>query len=182
VTNKAKALFLDRDGVINIDTGYVHHIDNFIFIDGIFDIARMAISKGYLIFVVTNQAGIGRGYYSEGDFKILTSWMLNKFNSEGVEINKVYFSPYHPIHGIGKYKKNHSSRKPNPGMFLKAESEYDLNLNDSILIGDKITDIQAGVSAGVGINLYLSNNLLGGSLNKKNCYNISSITCANNFL
>ena len=180
--NKSKALFLDRDGVINIDTGYVHLIENFIFIDGIFDLTRTAVQKGYLIIVITNQAGIGRGYYSEKDFNVVTSWMCSKFKHEGVKINKVYFSPYHPIHGKGKYKKNHISRKPNPGMLLEAETEFNLNLHESILIGDKITDMQAGISAGVGVNLFLRNKSMVENSHKKNYHNISSISCAINFL
>ena len=100
-----KAMFLDRDGVINVDTGYVYRISDFIFIDGVFQLTRAAISKGYLLFVITNQAGIGRGYYSEADFQMVTIWMLDVFESEGVHVEKVYFSPYHPVFGIGKYKK-----------------------------------------------------------------------------
>ena len=86
----SKAIFLDRDGVINIDAGYVYRISDFIFIEGIFDLLRAASAKGYLVFIVTNQAGIGRGYYSEADFQILTTWMLARFESERVEIKKVF--------------------------------------------------------------------------------------------
>lgn len=116
-----KAIFLDRDGVINIDAGYVCRISDFIFIEGIFELTHAAIAKGYLVFVVTNQSGIGRGYYSEADFQILTTWMIDRFKSEGVEIKKVFFSPYHPVHGVGQYKKDDISRKPRPGMLLAAK-------------------------------------------------------------
>jgi len=152
-----KAVFLDRDGVINVDAGYVYRISDFIFIEGIFELTRAAVAKGYLVFVVTNQAGIGRGYYSEADFQMLTTWMLDRFESEGVEIKKVFFSPYHPVHGVGLYKKDDISRKPRPGMLLAAKSEFDLDLSESVLVGDKASDIKAGISAGVGTNLYLSN-------------------------
>ena len=149
-----KALFLDRDGVINVNYGYVHKIEDFDFIDGIFDLARTAAEKNYVICVVTNQAGIGRGYYSEAEFHSLTDWMCEQFRMEGAVIGKVYYSPYHPIHGLGKYKKNHYSRKPKPGMLLQAIKDLNINADCSILIGDKATDIQAGVAAGVGTNIF----------------------------
>ena len=154
---KTKGLFLDRDGVINLNHGYVHKIVEFDFIDGIFAVTRLAVAKGYVICVVTNQSGIARGYYTEANFKQLTNWMCEQFKAEGVTINKVYFSPYHPVHGLGRYKKDHISRKPNPGMLNQAIREFDINVKDSILIGDNVTDIQAGFSAGIGKKLYLGN-------------------------
>ena len=152
---KRKALFLDRDGVINIDYGYVHKVKAFKFIEGIFELTRLASSRDYVICVVTNQAGIARGYYSESDFKLLNNWMCNEFKLEGVTIDKVYYSPYHPVHGIGKYKKNHITRKPESGMFNQAISDFNIDAQASISIGYKVTDIQAGYSAGIGKNLYL---------------------------
>lgn len=153
-----KALFLDRDGVINVDHGYVYKIGDFQFMEGIFDLARTAMKKNYIICVVTNQAGIGRGYYSEEEFLSLTEWMCMCFTLERCTISKVYYSPYHPIHGLGQYRKDHSSRKPKPGMLLNAINDFCINPDLSVLIGDKITDIQAGIAAGIGKNL-----LLGGS-------------------
>jgi len=155
---RRRALFLDRDGVININHGYVHSVDNFEFIDGIFDMVRAAHTKNFKIVVITNQAGIGRGFYSEQQFHQLTSWMCKIFIKAGAPIDKVYFSPFHPTEGLGKYKKNDFSRKPNPGMILQAQLELGLDLNNSILIGDKVSDIQAGISAGLGLNiLFLQN-------------------------
>ncbi|MDC0587001.1 HAD family hydrolase [Gammaproteobacteria bacterium] len=151
----AKALFLDRDGVVNIDYGYVYKTEDFQFLTGIFELAREAISKDYLIFIITNQAGIARGFYGISDFNILSEWMCQKFKSEGVLISKVFFSPYHPIHGIGEYKKDDISRKPNPGMIHQAAEEFNINLNSSILIGDKVSDIKAGLNAGIQTNIYL---------------------------
>ena len=145
-----RCLFLDRDGVINVDHGYVHTTEDFHFIDGIFDLTRLALAKGYLICVVTNQAGIARGLYSELDFRELTSWMCDQFSSEGVIINKVYYSPYHPVYGLGRYKKDDFSRKPHPGMFEQAIRELNIDAKSSVLVGDSVTDIQAGVSAGIG--------------------------------
>jgi len=148
-----RALFLDRDGVINIDYGYVHTPDTFEFINGIFDVANFAIELNYKLVVITNQAGIGRGIYSEEDFNKLTSWMCEKFSTAGAPIDRVYFSPYHPTAGIGGYLKDDYNRKPKPGMILNAQKELDLDLRSSVLIGDKASDIQAGIAAGVGRNL-----------------------------
>jgi D-glycero-D-manno-heptose 1,7-bisphosphate phosphatase len=149
------ALFLDRDGVINVDHGYVHRIEDFQFMPGIFDVARAACTKGYRLVVVTNQAGIGRGRYSETQFHVLTDWMCLRFREEGAPIDHVYFSPYHPTAGKGEYKQDHISRKPRPGMLFQAQQELGINLAASILIGDKPSDIEAGIAAGVGRNLLL---------------------------
>jgi D-glycero-D-manno-heptose 1,7-bisphosphate phosphatase len=146
-----RALFLDRDGVINHDSGHTSDIENFKFISGIFDVCRAARKLKYLTIVVTNQSGIGRGYYSEKDFSILTKWMCNQFELEGAPITDVFYCPFHPVHGIGNYKTDSFDRKPNPGMLLKAAKLYNLNLRRSIMIGDKSTDIQAALNAGVGI-------------------------------
>jgi D-glycero-D-manno-heptose 1,7-bisphosphate phosphatase len=151
-----RALFLDRDGVINEDRHYVHRIDDFHFIDGIFDICRAAISAGMAIIVVTNQAGIGRGIFTEQQFHVLTDWMIARFNNQGVKIDQVYFCPHHPIHGIGDYKRDCFSRKPNPGMILRARDDHDICLRNSTLIGDKDWDIIAAKAAGVGTTVLIS--------------------------
>jgi D-glycero-D-manno-heptose 1,7-bisphosphate phosphatase len=147
------ALFLDRDGVVNVNYGYVHHPESFEFIDGIFDLACAAHKKHYKLVIITNQAGIARGFYSEQQFHELTEWMCDQFIKQGAPIAKVYFSPYHPTEGIGEYKKDDLSRKPHPGMILQAQKDLNLDLESSVLIGDNVSDIQAGVSAGVGCNL-----------------------------
>jgi len=147
------ALFLDRDGIINVDHDYVHRREDFEFIDGIFNLCRHAKTLGYQIFIITNQAGIGRGYYTEQDFHALTEWMVSVFRNEGITIEKVYFCPFHPEHGIGQYKVNSPFRKPGPGMILQAAQEFDINLAGSVLLGDRETDVHAGIAAGVGKNL-----------------------------
>ena len=156
MTRKQKAIFLDRDGVINQDYGFVHDQRDFEFCDGIFDLARAACSNNYKIIVITNQSGIGRGYYSEAQFNQLTAWMCGKFANEGAPIERVYFSPFHPTKGIGNYRKDDFSRKPHPGMLIQAQKEFGLSLENSILVGDKYTDIQAGISAGIGLNILVA--------------------------
>ena len=151
-----KALFLDRDGVINVDSGYVFRREQFEFIDGIFDLCRRARESGYLIVVVTNQSGIGRGYFSEDDFHKLTGWMRNQFEINGCPVAGVYFAPFHPLHGIGRYKSDSDLRKPGPGMILAAKRELDLDLEKSVLVGDSMRDIEAGLAAGVGRNVLLT--------------------------
>ena len=145
-----KAVFIDRDGVINEDFGYVFQPRDFRFIGGIFDFCHVAQSRGYLLIVVTNQAGIARGYYSEHDFRILNDWMLKEFETRGVHITHVYYCPYHPSLGIGHYKRESEDRKPNPGMILRARDDYGIDLVQSLLIGDKDSDIEAGQAAGIG--------------------------------
>jgi D-glycero-D-manno-heptose 1,7-bisphosphate phosphatase len=146
----SKALFIDRDGVINREKNYVHKIEDFEFIDGIFDALREFTSKGFLIIVITNQAGIARGLYSEKVFEELTKWMIKRFESEGVKITDVFFDPTHPEHGKGSYKKESYYRKPNPGMILQAAEKYKTDLEKSVLVGDKPGDAEAGKRAGVG--------------------------------
>ena len=150
------ALFLDRDGVINIEKNYVHKVEDFEFVPGIFELCQAALDQSYLIFVVTNQAGIGRGYYTVEQFEHLTCWMLAEFEARDITISKVYHCPYHPDAGIGDYKRDSYDRKPNPGMILSAEKEFSVDLKNSILIGDKLSDIQAANNAGLSTALLLS--------------------------
>jgi D-glycero-D-manno-heptose 1,7-bisphosphate phosphatase len=151
-----RGLFLDRDGVINVDHGYVFRKQDFEFIDGIFEICQEATRHGYLIFIVTNQAGIARGYYTEEQFHELMRWVVGEFLKRNIKISQVYFCPFHPTHGKGHYKKESHFRKPAPGMLLLAADEFMVDLNASILVGDKISDMQAGIAAGVGRNLLYS--------------------------
>jgi D-glycero-D-manno-heptose 1,7-bisphosphate phosphatase len=151
-----RALFLDRDGVINVDHAYVHQIENFHFIDGIFELVAAAKSAGYLVVVITNQAGIGRGYYTEQVFLTLMTWVKQQFLQHQGDIDKVYFCPYHPVHGLGNYKKESSFRKPGPGMLLAAAQELAIDMQGSVMVGDKSSDCEAGTVAGVGTVLLLS--------------------------
>lgn len=150
------ALFLDRDGVVNTDYGYVHKAENFKFVDGIFELVAAANRQGYLVVIVTNQAGIGRGYYSETEFHSLTDWMKSQFIEESCLIDAVYFCPSHPEHGIGKYRRTCNCRKPAPGLLLQAQQDLNINMFKSIIVGDKLSDMAAGRSAAVGTLLYLN--------------------------
>jgi len=150
------ALFLDRDGVINVDHGYVHRIDQFQFLPGIFDLVRFAVHElDWPVIVVTNQAGIGRGIFGEKAFEDLTAWMAEYFARQGAPLAKVYHCPYHPEHGIGVYRRDHPWRKPNPGMVLKARTDFNLDIRRSVLIGDRPTDIRCAEAAGIGLALML---------------------------
>lgn len=152
-TPQQKAIFLDRDGVINYDSGYVCQARDFQFIPGVFAACRQFIQLGYQIIIITNQSGIARAYYSESDFTQLNQWMLNQFEKHDVSIQGVYYCPHHAIHGLGQYKLDCNCRKPKPGMIEQAEYEHNIDLQQSILVGDKLSDIQAGKSAGIGTNL-----------------------------
>jgi len=150
-----KALFLDRDGVINIERSYVHSPEAFEFQEGIFDLCRAAQRLDYLILVVTNQAGIARGYYTEAEFLELTDWMTQQFAVQKISISQVYYCPYHPIHGVGKYKADSPDRKPKPGLLCRAQADFHLDLKNSVLVGDKMSDIEAGKAAGIATNILL---------------------------
>jgi len=150
-----KALFLDRDGIINVDKKYICRQEDFEFIDSIFELCRFFADKGFLIFIITNQAGIGRGYYTDKDFLILTEWMKEQFKLNGIIISDVYYCPHHLDYGIGKYKIDCECRKPKPGMILKIANRYDVDLVNSVLIGDKIGDIKAGESANIENNFLI---------------------------
>lgn len=146
-----KALFLDRDGVVNKEKNYVYKIEDFEFMDGIFETCRYFQEKGYLIIIITNQAGIARAKYTEKDFEILTMWMVEEFKKENIEISKVYYCPHHP-----DFTGDCECRKPKPKMILDAKKDFNLDLSQSILIGDKISDIQAGINAGIHKNYLLA--------------------------
>ncbi len=145
-----KALFLDRDGVINHDPGYVYKIEDFHFIDGIFDLCRAAQELGFKLIVATNQAGIGRGFFSEAEFAVLNDWMVRQFAAQGVSISDVYYCPYHAEQGVGVYQQDSFDRKPYPGMLLKAALAHRLSMPESIMLGDKDRDMLAAYHAGVG--------------------------------
>ena len=137
-----KTIFLDRDGVINKEVGYLHKIKDFKFIDGVFDACLYFQSIGYQLVIVTNQSGIGRGYYDEDAFHIVNNWMLSQFKNQGVSILDVFFCPHGP-------ESNCNCRKPKPGMFNQANDKYGIDMKNSWMIGDKEADIKAANTAGI---------------------------------
>lgn len=138
------ALFLDRDGVINVDTDYLYRIEDVVFIDGIFDVVKMYRDRGFKVVVVTNQSGIARGRFSEEEYQTLTSWLKHAFAERGAPLDGVYHCPHHPdVTGAC------SCRKPEPGMFLQAAEALGIDLEHSVMIGDKERDIIAAHRAGV---------------------------------
>ncbi|PKH02642.1 D-glycero-beta-D-manno-heptose-1,7-bisphosphate 7-phosphatase [Psychromonas sp. MB-3u-54] len=152
VANGKRAVFLDRDGVINVDKGYVSQRDDFEFIDGVIDACKALKEKGYLLVVITNQSGIARGYFSEEQFHTLTEWMDWSLADRGVDIDGVYYCPHHAEKGIGEYKIDCDCRKPKPGMLISAIADLDIDASQSILVGDKVSDLQAGLAAGINTN------------------------------
>lgn len=135
-----KALFLDRDGIINEDTKYLHKAEDVVFTDGIFELCNAAQQKGYLLIVVTNQAGIARGYFTEEDVITLHDWMKKQFAEKGILISDFYYSPYHPSGVIESYKKDSNCRKPKPGLFIQAVKDHNIDINQSLMVGDKQSD------------------------------------------
>ena len=135
-----KTIFLDRDGVINHEVNYLHKIADFKFISGTFDACQSFLKLGYKIIIITNQSGIARGYYSVNDYEKLTNWMLSQFKNQGILILDTFYCPHLP-------EFNCTCRKPNPGMFIKAKNKHNIDMNNSWIIGDKETDIEAAKSA-----------------------------------
>ena len=144
-----RALFLDRDGVVNVEVGYLHRAEEVRFVDGIFPLCRTAMKLGYRLIVVTNQAGIARGFYTEADFHTLMDFIRVELHAEQIELDAVYHCPYHPEHGVGPYKREHEDRKPGTGMLRRGAREFDLSLADSVMIGDRCSDIAAANAAGL---------------------------------
>jgi D-glycero-D-manno-heptose 1,7-bisphosphate phosphatase len=161
---QCSALFLDRDGVINVDREYIHRSAQFEFVPGIFELARFWTNElRRPIVVITNQSGIGRGYFDEWAYEDLTRWMCERFEAEHTSIARVYHCPYHPLHGIGQYRRDHPWRKPNPGMILQAVSDLDLDPVQSAILGDKMSDIEAGAAAGIGLRILVASHDAKGS-------------------
>lgn len=148
-----KALFLDRDGVINLDHGYVHTADKFDLIPGIIELCATAKSLGYILVIVTNQAGIARGYYTEDQYQQFTAHIREVFAAHGIRFAGIYHCPYHPEYGD---KLDHPDRKPNPGMLLRAAADYGIDLTRSVMVGDNMTDMQAAQRAGVPTRIYFN--------------------------
>lgn len=147
------AVFIDRDGVINVDHGYVHDEHDFEYIDGVFEATKALKDQGYMLVLVTNQSGIARGKFSEERFLSLTQWMDWNFVDHGVEFDGFYYCPHHPEEGIDEYKQDCDCRKPKPGMFISARDFLKIDMEKSVMIGDKAEDMMAAEAAGVGTKI-----------------------------
>lgn len=137
---KSKALFLDRDGVVNKDVYYAHKPEQIEFCKGIFELCRYAADNGYLIIITTNQAGVAKGHFKEDDVIFLHEWMKQQFEDEGVKVSAFYYCPYHKDGIVDSYTNDHECRKPKPGMFLKAAEDFNIDLAKSLMVGDKPSD------------------------------------------
>ena len=146
---KNKALFLDRDGVINKNFGYVFSIKNFVWLKNVKKAIKYAYSKKYLIIVITNQSGVARGIYTENDVKKLHKEVNKELKKINCKIHDFFYCPYHPKYGNRKYRKNSYLRKPNPGMILKAVKKWNIDLSKSLKIGDEKTDMIAAKKSNV---------------------------------
>lgn len=145
----APAVFLDRDGVINVDSGYVGHWDSFVFLPGAVDAMRTLCGAGYVLVIVTNQSGIGRGFYTEEDFHLLTEQMREALSEQGVLVAGVYFCPHLPEATLPQYRKVCDCRKPGPGLIHRAVHDLNIDLERSAMVGDKASDMQAALAAGI---------------------------------
>lgn len=146
---KAKAVFLDRDGVLNVDVAYLYKISDLRWIDGAKEALAYLNSLGYKLFVVTNQSGIARGYYTVENMNALHEHMQQELETCGAHIEKFYYCPHHPKGKLSEYTMECTCRKPAPGMILRAFEEYDLDKEHSFLIGDKDSDLEAAANAGI---------------------------------
>ena len=147
------AVFIDRDGVINVDRGYVHTVDVFEYIDGDLGACKKFKEMGYSLVLVTNQSGIARGIFSEDDFISLTEWMDWNFEDQGIELDGIYYCPHHATEGKGEYLQDCDCRKPNPGMLISAQSDLNIDMSKSLMIGDKADDMKAAIAADVAFKV-----------------------------
>jgi D,D-heptose 1,7-bisphosphate phosphatase len=143
------ALLLDRDGTLNVDRGWVHRPDDFCWIEGAREAIRWANHRGILVLVITNQAGIARGYYTETEFHAFTAWIDRELTACGAHIDGTYYCPHHPTEGRGEYRRQCHCRKPAPGLIERARAEWQFDSARSVMIGDAEHDMKAAVAAGI---------------------------------
>ena len=163
-----KTIFLDRDGVVNKEVGYLYKLSNFEFIDGIFDACLYFQKLGYENVIVTNQSGIARGYYNENDYLKLTEWMLGQFNDNGINILDIFYCPHSP-------ESLCECRKPKPGMLIEAKDKYNISMKDSWMIGDSESDIKAANAAGISKTILVRSGHLVDESNSNSKFTIDSI-------
>jgi D-glycero-D-manno-heptose 1,7-bisphosphate phosphatase len=148
-------LFLDRDGVVNEDFGYVGTIDRFVWKPGIFELLRWAQNKDLIPVIITNQSGIARGYYTHKHVQVLNNFIRKTLLQKNIHPVYIYYSPFHPTEGIGDYKRESFCRKPNPGMIITACQDLGIENTKSFLIGDKTEDMIAGRLGRLGKNIFV---------------------------
>ncbi|GAM08173.1 D-glycero-alpha-D-manno-heptose-1,7-bisphosphate 7-phosphatase [Geobacter sp. OR-1] len=153
---KRRAVFIDRDGTINVEKEYLHRPEEFEFIPGAAEAIRILGEAGFIVVVVTNQSGVARGFYTEDDVRSLHRYMDHLLVQVGARVDAYYFCPHHPDNGIGKYRIACNCRKPLPGMLQQAAGELGIDLRSSWMIGDKLADLEAGNSAGCRSALVLT--------------------------
>ena len=136
-----KAIFLDRDGTINVEKNYLYKIEDFEFMEGVLETLKKLSDAGFLLIIITNQSGIARGYYTEKDYGILNSWLLENFAKNGISITASYFCPHLPDASVERYRTICNCRKPNTGLFEQAVKDFNIDLKKSFAIGDKIRDL-----------------------------------------
>jgi D-glycero-D-manno-heptose 1,7-bisphosphate phosphatase len=144
-----RALFVDRDGTLIVEKHYLSDPDQVELEAGVVEGLVLAMSHGYEVVIVTNQAGIGRGFYSVGAYQAVADRVVKLLADAGVSVLATYYCPHHPTDGIGSFLCECECRKPNPGMLIRASQDWGLSLADSVMIGDKESDIVAGKRAGV---------------------------------
>ncbi len=172
------AVFLDRDGTINVEKEYLYRIEDFEFIPGAPEAIKRLKNAGYLVIVVTNQSGVARGYYSLDDVDKLHQHIQTELAKYGTAVDAFYSCPHHPTEGVNEFVKNCDCRKPEPGMLLRAAKDFGADLKRSIMVGDKFADIKAGES--VGCNCFIV--LTGYGMSEKNMLEGHDITSCSNLL
>jgi D-glycero-D-manno-heptose 1,7-bisphosphate phosphatase len=143
------ALLLDRDGTLNLDRGWVHKPEDFCWIEGAREAIKWANDRGILVFVITNQAGIARGYYSEEEFRTFTAWIDGELAAAGAHVDATYHCPHHPTAGMGECRRECRCRKPAPGLIERALAEWGFDPARSVMVGDEEHDMEAAATAGI---------------------------------
>lgn len=153
------ALFLDRDGVINVDHNYVYRVEDFEWVEGAAEAIAQFNRRNWWVFVVTNQSGIARGYYEEAQMETLHAWLQGELAKRGAKIDRIYHCPFHEEGTIPRYRKDSFDRKPKPGMLIRAMTDFPVIKEQSFLIGDKQADLDAARAAGIRGFLFDGGNL-----------------------
>lgn len=177
-----KAVFLDRDGTINEEMGYINHVSRFKIFKFVPEAIKILNNAGYLVIVVTNQSGLARGYFDENLINMLHASLLKKVQKESAKIDAIYFCPHHPTEGIQRYRINCDCRKPKPGMIKQAQKEFDISLNKSIMIGDRYKDVEFGKQLGLKTIMVLTGYGLGEYTFQRHLWNEQPDLVCNNLL